>query len=111
MTATILDGKKLGEALRAKVKEAVSAFTVEHGRPPGLDVILVGDDPASQVYTKNKETASLDAGIRGKLHRLPASTSESELLNVLRTLNEAAEVDGILVQLPLPKQIREQVVL
>ncbi|MDB4942075.1 MAG: Methylenetetrahydrofolate dehydrogenase [Labilithrix sp.] len=111
MTAKILDGKKLAETVRAEVREGVAAFTAEHGRPPGLQVILVGEDPASQIYTRNKEKAAEEVGIRGKLHVLPAGTSERELMELLNRLNMDEEVDGILVQLPLPKQIREQKVL
>ena len=111
MSATILDGKKLAESVRAEVAAGVSAFVAAHGRPPGLEVVLVGDDPASQVYTRNKEKAAKEVGIRGKLHTLPASTTESELLALLDRLNNDETVDGILVQLPLPKQIKEQRVL
>ncbi|HVJ88200.1 MAG TPA: bifunctional methylenetetrahydrofolate dehydrogenase/methenyltetrahydrofolate cyclohydrolase FolD [Labilithrix sp.] len=111
MTATILDGKKLAETVRAEVAASVKDFVATHGRPPGLEVVLVGDDPASQVYTRNKEKASNEVGIRGKLHTLPASTTERELLALLDRLNEDDTVDGILVQLPLPKQIDEQKVL
>ena len=111
MSATILDGKKLAESVRAEVAAGVSAFVAEHGRPPGLEVVLVGEDPASQVYTRNKQKASTEVGIRGKLHTLPASTTETELLALLDRLNNDETVDGILVQLPLPKQIKEQRVL
>jgi len=111
MSATILDGKKLAESVRAEVAAGVSAFVAAHGRPPGLEVVLVGDDPASQVYTRNKEKAAKEVGIRGKLHTLPASTTENELLALLDRLNNDETVDGILVQLPLPKQIKEQRVL
>ena len=111
MTAKILDGKKLAESVRAEVREGVSRFTKEHGRPPGLEVILVGEDPASQIYTRNKEKAAAEVGIRGKLHVLPATTTETELMELLAHLNMNEEVDGILVQLPLPKHIREQKVL
>ena len=111
MSATILDGKKLAERVREEVRAGVSAFVNEHGRPPGLEVVLVGEDPASQVYTRNKEKAASEVGIRGKLHTLPASTTEDELLRMLDRLNGDDAVDGILVQLPLPKQIREQRVL
>ena len=109
--ATILDGKKLAESVRAEVAQGVKAFTEKHGRPPGLEVVLVGEDPASQVYTRNKEKAALEVGIRGKLHTLPATTTEDELLALLARLNDDDAVDGILVQLPLPKQIHEQKVL
>ena len=111
MTAAILDGKKLAETLRADLKGAVAAFAKEHGRPPGLEVVLVGEDPASQVYTRNKEKASNEVGMRGKLHTLPATTTEAELLRLLDRLNGDETVDGILVQLPLPAAIGEQRVL
>ncbi len=111
MSATILDGKKLAESVRAEVAAGVSAFVAAHGRPPGLEVVLVGDDPASHVYTRNKQKASTEVGIRGKLHTLPAATTEAELLALLDGLNADEAVDGILVQLPLPSHIREQKVL
>src|ERR1044071_4092053 len=103
MSATILDGKKLAETGRAEVAGGGATFVVAHGRPPGLDVVLVGEDPASQVYTRNKEKAAKEAGIRGVLHTLPADTSEAALLALLDKLNADDAVDGILVQLPLPK--------
>jgi methylenetetrahydrofolate dehydrogenase (NADP+)/methenyltetrahydrofolate cyclohydrolase len=111
MTAMILDGKKLAESVRAEVREGVAQFVAAHGRAPGLEVVLVGEDPASQVYTRNKEKASLEVGIRGKLHSLPAETTEAALLELLGRLNADDTVDGILVQLPLPKHISEQKVL
>ena len=105
MTARILDGKAAAEAYRAKVAEGVAAFVAEHGRAPGLEVVMVGDDPASEVYTRNKKKAAEAAGIRGVLHRLPAATSEAELLERVARLNADPLTDGILVQLPLPKHI------
>ena len=91
---------------------ASPGFVAAHGRPPGLDVVLVGEDPASVVYTRNKEKASNEVGMRGRLHRLPAETTEDELLGAHRaSLNADDAVDGILVQLPLPKRIREERVL
>lgn len=111
MTARILDGKKLAETVRAEVKVRAAAFAAERGRPAGLEVVLVGSDPASQVYTRNKEKAALEVGIRGKLHTLPAETTEQELLALLDRLNADDAVDGILVQLPLPGHIDEQKVL
>ncbi len=111
MSASILDGKKLAEAVRAEVKAGVDAFRAETGRVPGLHVILVGEDPASVVYTRNKEKASREVGMHGVLHRLPAETPEADVLALIQTLNADAAVDGILVQLPLPKHIRELVVL
>jgi methylenetetrahydrofolate dehydrogenase (NADP+) / methenyltetrahydrofolate cyclohydrolase len=111
MSATILDGKKLAETVRAGVRDAVAAFVKEHDRAPGLEVVLVGEDPASQIYTRNKEKAAAEVGIRGKLHVLPMDTTEADLMMLLDRLNTDETVDGILVQLPLPKQIREQKVL
>lgn len=111
MVATVLDGKTLAANVRGEVARGVEAFVKEHGRPPGLEVVLVGSDPASQVYTRNKEKAAAEVGIRGKLHVLPESTTEAELLAMLDRLNADDTVDGILVQLPLPKQIKEQRVL
>ncbi|MEZ4296090.1 MAG: bifunctional methylenetetrahydrofolate dehydrogenase/methenyltetrahydrofolate cyclohydrolase FolD [Polyangiaceae bacterium] len=111
MSAQILDGKAIGQKVRDEVKVGVAAFVARHGRPPGLDVVLVGEDPASAVYTRNKEKAAGEAGMRGKLHRLPAETTETELLDLVAALNADPAVDGILVQLPLPKQIREERVL
>jgi methylenetetrahydrofolate dehydrogenase (NADP+)/methenyltetrahydrofolate cyclohydrolase len=106
-----IDGKAIAKLVRAEVASAASSFTQEHGRAPGLEVILVGEDPASVVYTRNKEKAANEVGVRGKLHTLPASTSEAELIAKLEELNADDTVDGILVQLPLPKHIREEVVL
>jgi methylenetetrahydrofolate dehydrogenase (NADP+)/methenyltetrahydrofolate cyclohydrolase len=93
------------------VRAGVDAFRARHGRVPGLDVVLVGDDPASAVYTRNKEKASNEVGMRGKLHVLPATTAEADLVALVRALNDDPAVDGILVQLPLPKGIDERRVL
>jgi methylenetetrahydrofolate dehydrogenase (NADP+) / methenyltetrahydrofolate cyclohydrolase len=111
MAATLIDGKKLSEIVRAEVRVGVDAFRAKYGRAPGLDVVLVGEDPASQVYTRNKEKASNEVGMRGRLHALPADTTEAALVELLERLNDDPGIDGILVQLPLPKQIREQRVL
>ncbi len=111
MSAIILDGKSLAESVRAEVKVGVDAFRAKHGRVPGLDVVLVGEDPASQVYTRNKEKASNEVGMRGRLHRLPADSSEASVLALVAQLNADPLVDGILVQLPLPKQVNEQKIL
>jgi methylenetetrahydrofolate dehydrogenase (NADP+)/methenyltetrahydrofolate cyclohydrolase len=111
MSARILDGKKLAETVRAEVRVGVEAFRAKHGRAPGLDVVLVGEDPPSVLYTRNKEKASNEVGMRGKLHTLPGSTSEEELVSLIRVLNADAAIDGILVQLPLPAQIGAQRVL
>ena len=111
MAARLIDGKAIAQKVRDEVKEGVARFVADHGRPPGLDVVLVGDDPASHVYTRNKEKASNEVGMRGRLHRLAATTSESDLLALVRELVADAAVDGILVQLPLPKHIRDDRVL
>ncbi len=107
----ILDGKALAEQLRGKVAAHVAGFRERAGRVPGLEVVVVGDDPASQVYVRNKAKACEAAGMRGVVHRLPASTTQGELLAVVHGLNAREDVDGILVQLPLPKQIDADVVL
>jgi methylenetetrahydrofolate dehydrogenase (NADP+) / methenyltetrahydrofolate cyclohydrolase len=111
VTAKILDGKAIAEKVRADVRDGVARFTAAHGRPPGLDVVLVGEDAASIVYTRNKEKTSNDIGMRGRLHKLQADTTEAALLGLIAELNENDAIDGILVQLPLPKQIREHRVL
>lgn len=105
MTARILDGKALAETVRAEVGQGVRAFQSRYGRPPGLDVVLVGDDPASVIYTRGKERASNELGIRGRLHSFPASVRQDTLLDHVKQLNADPTVDGILVQLPLPEGI------
>jgi methylenetetrahydrofolate dehydrogenase (NADP+)/methenyltetrahydrofolate cyclohydrolase len=87
------------------VKSGVAAFVAARGRPPGIHVVLVGSDPASQVYTRSKEKASNEVGMAGKLHTLPEATTQAELMALLQTLNDDDAVDGILVQLPLPKHL------
>jgi methylenetetrahydrofolate dehydrogenase (NADP+)/methenyltetrahydrofolate cyclohydrolase len=111
MSAKILDGKVISQKVRDEVREGVARFVAEHGRPPGLDVILVGEDPASVVYTRNKEKASNEVGMRGRLHRLPAETEQAAVITLIAELNADPNVDGILVQLPLPKAINEERVL
>lgn len=108
MVAQILDGKALAATHRQGVAEQVKGFIEDVGRPPGLHVVLVGEDPASVVYTRNKEKAAARAGIDGKLHRLPADISEAKLLEHIATLNADDEIDGILVQLPLPDHIDDR---
>jgi methylenetetrahydrofolate dehydrogenase (NADP+)/methenyltetrahydrofolate cyclohydrolase len=103
--ATIIDGKAIAAKVRAEVAARV-AERVAHGRPaPGLAVVLVGDDPASQVYVRNKARATREAGMVSIEHKLDASTSEPDLLALIGELNGRADVHGILVQLPLPKHI------
>jgi methylenetetrahydrofolate dehydrogenase (NADP+)/methenyltetrahydrofolate cyclohydrolase len=111
MTARLIDGKAIAQKVRDEVKAEVARFVAAHGRPPGLDVVLVGEDAASVVYTRNKEKASNEVGMRGRLHRLSATASEAEVLSLVEQLVADDEVDGILVQLPLPKHIREERIL
>ena len=105
MSATLIDGKARAAALRADVARGVAAFVAVHGRAPGLTVVLVGDDPASAVYVASKGKACREAGMISGEHRLPASTSEADLLALIAQLNADRSVDGILVQMPLPRQI------
>lgn len=105
MTARLLDGKALAEQIKRELTQRVRELTDRLGRPPGLAAILVGDNPASQVYVRNKRKACAEIGMASWLHQLPASTSQSELLRLVDALNRQADVDGILVQLPLPRQI------
>jgi methylenetetrahydrofolate dehydrogenase (NADP+)/methenyltetrahydrofolate cyclohydrolase len=111
MGAQLLDGKAIAQKVRDEVKAGVARFVAEHGRPPGLDVVLVGEDPASVVYTRNKEKASNEVGMRGRLHRLPAESTEQEVLARVSELDSDPTVDGILVQLPLPKHVDERRIL
>ena len=105
MTAHIIDGKAIARKLRAEYAQRVVALKADHGIVPGIAVILVGDNPASQVYVRNKITACKDAGIHSELHKLPVDTPESALLDRIDALNADPAVHGILVQLPLPAQI------
>ena len=100
--AILLDGKALAAKVRAGVALRAARFTARAGRPPGLAVVRVGEDPASAVYVRNKLKASQEAGIASFAHDLPASASEAQLLTLVSELNRDARVDGILVQLPLP---------
>jgi methylenetetrahydrofolate dehydrogenase (NADP+)/methenyltetrahydrofolate cyclohydrolase len=111
MTAATIDGKASAAGLRARVAEAVPAFAAAAGRPPGLAVVLVGEDPASGVYVRAKGKATLEAGMASFEHRLAESTSEAELLALVRRLNDDESVDGILVQLPLPAGIDDKAVI
>jgi methylenetetrahydrofolate dehydrogenase (NADP+)/methenyltetrahydrofolate cyclohydrolase len=111
MTATIIDGKKIALAIRQEVAAAIAARVAEGKPRPGLAAVLVGDNPASQVYVKNKRKACDEAGLANWLHALPATTTQSELLTLIYQLNHDPAVNGILVQLPLPKQIDESVII
>ena len=109
--AAIIDGKASAASLRARVGEAARAFEAEAGRKAGLAVVLVGEDPASQVYVRSKGKATVEAGMASFEHRLPADASQAELLALVAVLNADPAVDGILVQLPLPGQLDEQAVV
>jgi len=111
MSARILDGKAIANTLRAETAQAVATLMEKHGVQPQLVAILVGDDPASQVYVKNKEIACRKAGIASRVLNLPANTPIDELLKLLDELNSDASVHGILVQLPLPSHLDTQRVL
>ncbi|WP_221795836.1 bifunctional methylenetetrahydrofolate dehydrogenase/methenyltetrahydrofolate cyclohydrolase FolD [Aquisediminimonas sediminicola] len=108
----IIDGKAFAANLRAKVKDAATAFKAKAGRAPGLAVILVGEDPASQVYVRSKGKATLEAGMESFEHRLDAETAtQDQLIALVQTLNADEKVDGILVQLPLPKGMDDKAVI
>ncbi len=105
MTARIIDGKTISADLRGKVTDAVHRLRRDRGIVPGLAVVLVGENPASEVYVRNKSKAVTEAGMQAFDRKLPATTSEAELINLIAALNSDEQVNGILVQLPLPKQI------
>jgi methylenetetrahydrofolate dehydrogenase (NADP+)/methenyltetrahydrofolate cyclohydrolase len=111
MTAGIIDGKVHAERVRAEVTAEVARLRAEHGLQPGLAVVLVGDDAASQVYVRSKGEHSLAAGMHSVTHRLPADTQQDELIRLVADLNEDPLIHGILVQLPLPKHLDEKAVI
>jgi methylenetetrahydrofolate dehydrogenase (NADP+)/methenyltetrahydrofolate cyclohydrolase len=111
MTAQLIDGKAVAQKVQDEVTARVAQFVKEHGRAPGLDVVLVGEDPASVVYTRNKERTSQKVGMRGTLHRLPADASQATVLALVDKLNRDPNVDGILVQMPLPAHIDSEAVI
>lgn len=105
MPAKILDGKQLAQELRSELAEEIIEFIQNNGAVPSLAAVLVGDDPASEVYVKNKRRACEAVGIESQLHRLTSDASSDDLLKLIAKLNKDTEVHGILVQLPLPRQI------
>src|ERR1041385_5796253 len=107
----IIDGKAFAETLRARVAKQAAVLKDAHGLVPGLAAVLVGNDPASEVYVRSKAKATREAGMNSCEHRLPATTDEAALLELVRLLYADPAVHGILVQLPLPKQIREAAVI
>jgi methylenetetrahydrofolate dehydrogenase (NADP+)/methenyltetrahydrofolate cyclohydrolase len=102
MAAKIIDGKALAAKVREQVREDVAAFTAEHGHPPGLATVLVGEDAASAIYVNGKQKATAEVGMRGFDHRLAADVSRDEVVGLIGELNANEEVSGILVQLPVP---------
>ncbi|QIE46754.1 bifunctional methylenetetrahydrofolate dehydrogenase/methenyltetrahydrofolate cyclohydrolase FolD [Pseudohalocynthiibacter aestuariivivens] len=111
MTAQIIDGKAFAANVREKVAGHVARLKEEHGITPGLAVVLVGEDPASQVYVRSKGKQTVEVGMKSVEHKLDAETSESDLLALIDQLNNDDEIHGILVQLPLPKHLDEDLVI
>jgi methylenetetrahydrofolate dehydrogenase (NADP+)/methenyltetrahydrofolate cyclohydrolase len=111
MPAALLDGKRLAQTMQGEIAQQVTKFVRDHGVRPGLAAILVGDNPASQIYVRNKRKACQQVGIDSWLHELPKETGQSQLLDLVHRLNEDRHVHGILVQLPLPKQIDEAAII
>ncbi len=111
MTARIIDGKAIAAGIRREIKDKVAARVAQNRRAPGLAVIMVGENAASQVYVRNKRKACEEVGIVSVSHDLPDTTSQGELLTLIDKLNDDPRVDGILVQLPLPTQINPQTVI
>lgn len=111
MTAQIIDGKAIAAKTRANISAEVASMVADGQRAPGLAVVLVGDDPASAVYVRNKQRACEEVGVYSVEHRLSAETTQSQLLALIDSLNHDSSIDGILVQLPLPKQIDPDTVI
>ncbi|MDR2876960.1 MAG: bifunctional methylenetetrahydrofolate dehydrogenase/methenyltetrahydrofolate cyclohydrolase FolD [Chromatiales bacterium] len=111
MSATILDGKAIATALRAEIRERIAQRRAKGARPPGLAVVLIGKNPASEVYVANKRKACEDTGILSRAHDLPDTVSQQELIALIDELNADETIDGILVQLPLPAHIDSETVI
>ena len=109
--AQLIDGKQIAGEIRQELAKEIASFKEKSSKVPGLAVVLVGDDPASQVYVSMKGKACNEVGIYSEEHRLPANTSQEELLNLIDDLNANERIHGILVQLPLPKGLDEKEVL
>ena len=109
--AQVIDGKAFAAALRGRVAEGVKSLLASHGVTPGLAVVLVGEDPASQVYVRNKGKQTIEVGKKSVEHKLPVETEQETLLELVDSLNKDASIHGILVQLPLPKQIDAEAVI
>jgi methylenetetrahydrofolate dehydrogenase (NADP+)/methenyltetrahydrofolate cyclohydrolase len=111
MAAVLLNGKQLAQTMQVETAAAAAEFEQKHGRRPGLAAVLVGDNPASQIYVRNKRKACERAGLESWLHELPQDTSQAQLLTLVQQLNANPAVHGILVQLPLPSQIDEAAII
>ena len=111
MAAKVIDGKAISAQIRAELTQEVAKLKADKGVTPGLAVVLVGEDPASKVYVGQKEKGCAELGLLSRKYALPATTAEKELLELVAKLNADPEIDGILVQLPLPKQIDENKVI
>ena len=111
MTYKLIDGKAISDSIKIEIKESVSVLTKEHSIKPGSTVILVGDDPASKVYVRNKRSSAMDSGMCSTIVNLPGSTTKRELLSEIETLNRDDSCHGILVQLPLPAHLVENDIL
>lgn len=109
--ATIIDGKRISGEIRTELAEKTKAFETAHSIVPGLAVIIVGDDPASRVYVRNKHKACAEVGFYSEVHELPADTAQEQVIALIDRLNEQENIHGILVQLPLPKHLDEQTIL
>src|SRR5215212_1995088 len=105
--AGIIDGRPYADQVRAEVAAEVARLKAEHGLQPGLAVVLVGDDPASQVYVRSKGEQTLAAGMHSETHRLPAETSQAELLSLVERLNDDPAIHGVLVQFPVPDHLSQ----
>ncbi|MFT3904922.1 MAG: bifunctional methylenetetrahydrofolate dehydrogenase/methenyltetrahydrofolate cyclohydrolase FolD [Steroidobacteraceae bacterium] len=111
MTAKIIDGKSIAAQIKVEVRRQTDWLAAQHGQRPGLAVVMVGENPASAVYVRNKRRSCDEAGIVSSAHDLPATTSEHDLLALIDLLNRDSAIDGILVQLPLPAQIRSRAII
>ena len=111
MDAKIIDGKLVSASIREKIKEKTKAIKDKYSRVPGLAAVLVGEDPASQIYVRNKRKSCEEVGIYSEEHKLPESTTQDELLELINKLNNDKKINGILVQLPLPKHIDDSLIL
>ena len=109
--ARVIDGKAFAEGLRSRIAEEVQTLKAAHGLQPGLAVVLVGEDPASQIYVRQKGEQTLAVGMHSVTHRMPADTSEADLLAMVAQLNADPAIHGILVQFPVPAPLRQSVIV